>query len=396
MSFILIKRILKFQILFVLFFQLFLNSCTHDHPCMVDHKIIDYQILEQISIPLEGNQYTFSHTILNPFDHKLYGLDPSNLKLTAFDLTSKGPVKTISFENQGPNALVNSGFLSFNFIGQDSVIFLNDFGDIFLFDHDGKKLFQSNIKKFSITYKGFDLKEFINLLNIGVPNYIHLPLKVDHLTNCFFAMNIWASNDREGKNLAKQYNKPVMTKISLIDKSQSGFFGEYPYEFTGPDLPVISSSSFEIGSINQKIILFNSSPKLWVDSTFYCVKSVFDRNNYFKVPKEGQVSEEKLVTRYHQDAGYKSVHYDKCRNLYYIIFKHEVRTKDPHIMEASFSIITLNEQFEILGECEFPPDTYDFLHVHVVPAGILLLKENPYYSKNLEEFLEADIIKIDI
>lgn len=172
------------------------------------------------------------------------------------------------------------------------------------------------------------------------------------------------------------FNKNEIMRISSYSKDHS-------YAYTGKDVAVS----------------FYKSDSIYVSSDFEHVKAYEARSHYFPhlypKPYDGRKDLDTRLRRESLEPKYHNLLYDKYRNVFYRFALHPYEWPKEHSPISDndtgreFSIIILNEKYEIIGETFFPGHTYNY-HLYFVGKKGLYLSlnnlDNPIFNEDELKF----------
>ncbi|HET8859470.1 DUF4221 family protein [Marivirga sp.] len=193
------------------------------------------------------------------------------------------------------------------------------------------------------------------------------------------------------------WKNPLFTSISFKNKDYHQFF-EPPlvdgYEIYGG---FHNNHSYALNS-EKGLVLSNLTfdPNLYIYNVRReeFVKSIHLPSKYFdKVPPFQKTYNELSKgsqEHYIQNPSYKSILYDKWRDVYYRFAEQGVELKD---IEGNFntwydkkpSVLILNNEFEIIGETDLPQSIYRISDAFVGKDGLYIAAnndKNPNYNEN--------------
>ena len=168
------------------------------------------------------------------------------------------------------------------------------------------------------------------------------------------------------------FNKEELTRKLSYNCSHS-------YAYTGRDVAVS----------------FKQSDSIYVSSDFEHVKAYLAKSRHAPCmtpePYNAQIDNEVRLRREALEYDYWHLIYDKYRKVFYRFVRHPYefpKHKNAQFDEDSgreFSIVILNEDYEIVGETSFPGNTYSYVIYFVGKKGLYLSLnnlENPIFSED--------------
>ena len=312
-------------------------------------------------------------------------------RLLIFDIEKRNIFKIVPLYEEGPNgiAVLSGGWpLDMNhFIVTTNSFYcyiVDDKGNILkriqLWNWDGKDM-KTLYENYCIsTFKSYcyspaiikDSLLYFSQYRVGYP---HKPEDWKHVSMFAYA------NLNNGKMSKSEFMYPSVFDEEEIVRTKS-YDAEFSYADTGTDVAVslkqcdsifVSSDFKHTRSYNAKSRYFPSiRPKPY--------------NAYKDIPT--WLQEEYLKPRYHH------LLYDKYRDVFYrfALMPYQFPKDKPAMGDASgqeFSVIILNNKYEIIGETRFPGNTYHYRMCFVGKKGLYLSlnnQENPNFDENKLEF----------
>lgn len=396
-----IGRITGIRLIFLL---ALIIGCGPADRCEIGHKLIGYEIIESIDIPLEGVQY--NHVTPNIWENDsmllLFGLDPYGNTIDVFNLNKRKWIHTIRLENEGPNEVVSPKSIYIE--SPDSIFVMNDINQLYLLNYYGQKIkqweFEFNLPESLLQMNENLTGEYI-IAAYGKSDYLNLPFVYQPQTNNIIARILILNSLKGSEEYSLLYQTPNMVMINLEDSpALKLLMGKYPDNYLAeekPHNPFAHFVTFEGGTWVQ----FDASDKIyWCEKdTFFCAPSLFATGNITKFGKDTPFSEEKEMRAYHTDEAYLGLYHDPDKNLLYRVFQHGQPDQDAEgkflqKLQAPFSIMVLTPTGDVLGEVRLGEGKYNFLDFFVTSRGILISKENPFNKDNLEEFYSFDLLQL--
>ena len=100
-----------------------------------------------------------------------------------------------------------------------------------------------------------------------------------------------------------------------------------------------------------------------------------------------------------KNGNYSSILYDKYRNLYYRVVRHNMKLKNGNRVNSYFdgkwSIIVMDSNFNILGEQVFAAKKYFYINILITKDGLLVSLSNPSNSDYDKNFYKYELFKIN-
>lgn len=363
--------------------------------CPATHELIHFDVIDTIRIDVSESQYEFDVIRQSSLDPDLlYLFDNGNIEMTVFDLVKEEIIKNIVFTQEGPNSLNGSHF-SFNIIGKDSILFLNDIRGLLLYDENGNKYWEKYIT--DDWFPGNYNVDKLNLFALGVPNYVSMPFQYNLRKKELYALCLWQESWRNTEALWDEFQQPVLAKINPFEEN-GAFLGEYPFNLSTNKLPFSILPHFTTNDTTV-FIQFDYSPKVYLSGDFHCARSLFDKDDYTTYERGIWLAEDQEVRPYQIEGGYNGIYYDKWRDVYYRVYKHPQMPLNREgiynqTLNARFSILILDKNADTIGEIVFKNNYYNFLDLFIVESGLLLSTENPFNPKFEENTYEFHLIKI--
>jgi len=391
----------------VLFLVLIIATVSCSKKKEVKHPSLDFRISQSIEIPLvKKNQY--SHSQIQLIDSCTFiGLDRKFQKLDIFSICDSTFLKSVDFADDGPNWVYP--VTSFQYINKDSIfLFSLDASAFQLIDTESKVLNEWRLHEENF-FSDYDNTKFGGLNTFSPISYtensLHLiPFQYNSLNSSLIFYVAPNSEFGGFKYRETAYNSVPIAFYDIHERAYNRFVGKWPKSYQKPKVPNNVFLQFEKNTrVNDFVVNFSYSPKIFstLNYKYYKIRSKFDTQDFklYDLNKEEGYTTEEELSSYHHDEAYVNLVYDPYQNLYYRVFKKsnsENESIKSHFIEAEWSIIVFNEQFEVLGEVLMPKKVYNYLHMLPTPEGLLISKENPYSPSNKEEVYEFDLIEIDL
>ncbi|WP_455663734.1 DUF4221 family protein [Phocaeicola sp.] len=379
-----------------LFILLFIASCGKKQSLAFDDQVF-LEGGDTLVFPLDASTFYNSKAIFQFEDNGKEYLFFQNERrkgiprIIIFDMEKQNVFKTVPLYEEGPNgiAVISGGWpLDMNhFLVTTRSPFcymVDDAGNIIkkikIWNYDEEaeeKLFENYCTSifYSYYYSPAIIKDsllFFDQADVGYPR------KPEDWKN--ISMFVYA-NLNSGK-MAKTEMKFPSIFSEEEERTPKLYDPEFSYAYTGKEVAVS----------------FRQCDSLFVSSDFKHVRSYNAKSRYFpsihpqpyNAYKDLLVwlQEEYLKPRYHH------LLYDKYRDVFYRFAlmpyqfpKGKLPTGDASGLE--FSIIILNNKYEIIGETRFPGNTYHYRMCFVGKKGLYLSlnnQENPNFDENKLEF----------
>lgn len=382
----------RFLILFVASF-LFI-SCA-EQVKMEDRYVLqpvdnylEYAIDDETVVPLY-NLYIFKD---NGEDFLTFS-NPLARTILIYNLHSGELVKKLSFEREGPNGV--GGHIFGYYIKDFNHIFLPSAITTQIYLTDTTGVLKQKID-FSKTEEGlkpnkayYENISFSQLAFMG--NSLYIPQTL---------------NNKLGEKMIEE--SPIGILVDTITGKVTGFPMHYPHVIPYRNrLEVIGGMMEACQIYNGKnlIIAFNKDEKVYIVDELGQAKSFQAKSKYLselKFPKAPDDFSLKLK-KTNETGEYRNIFYDKYRKVYYRFVALETEL-DPnenfqkllHSGRADFSIMILDENFNVLGETKFPPFTY-VPHICFINEDGLYLSTSHFkredYSDDWLRFQRIELVK---
>ena len=371
--------------------------------CNNTHKLLNYEIIDTINIPLDGQQYSHvsTSTLIQGDTIFYYGLDIHNHQIDIFDLSNKQYVKGIFLNNQGVNGIISPFVM--DVISADSILLMNDLNTFYLIDNSGNKLKEwsfTGILPDSIIARNYKNFREYSLLAANKFEVVNTPLIYNKKSNTVYTFCLWQPSYSNTIYFFESQKMPPLVELSLEQNKFKRFIGKYPLDYGSSE---ISLDIFYHSTLSDSDLLigFMYTPLIYskADDKYLCVKSYYSKNriDYVPVGTDLDISEEMRIINTNE--AYHGVYYDRYRKVYYRVFQHsqDVYDNDNKLLQriqAPWSLIVFNKE-GVIGEVLFDKEKYDFLNLNVLPNGILISKENTFNINNEENVYSFEIIKIE-
>lgn len=382
---------------------LILLSCSKSE--VKENPNLSYTILKSIEIPIAADvQYAHSQIQLVDED-KFVGLDQNFRKLDFFSLKENKFLYATEFKNEGPDQIYPVS--SFFYHNKDSIfLFSLDASAFQIINQDGQVMkiirmdenqYPSNI---SDNIVGSDKLFFpISITEMGM---IHIPFYYCS-DNKELIVNTIPNTELEGFNDRQSfYSAPITSNFDLQQLEFNKFSGRWPKIYDQKNTPNNPFNNFCFNKVNQDIIInFYNAADIYSlkGDKFFTVKSNNEKGDFtlFDIDSKRDYSVDEEMESFDHDEGYVNIIFDSYENLYYRIFKEGTHQKrdSTNKMEANWSLIAFNLNFEVVGEVEFPAAQYNFFQIVPTPEGLLISKESEWTKNNKENIYEFDLVKIN-
>lgn len=375
-----------------------LVSENSDALSAVEHPELSYSIVRHINIPLDKNeiQYDFQasqvhRNSLGSFE--FWGLDAANNTFGIFDINTERFIKTIQIAKEGPRAI--NYIMNFVVYNEDSIYVMpGNMGRFYLINDKADVINKWDYRKTELPSGELLIDNFpFPLAELGTQFYYNK-------SNNSLLLPLFLHGGGE------LYQVPPIITLNLDEMLVVNNFGVYPDTYKGARLSVRSNMNFVPVEDGSVWLSFEESHQL----------QKYDSNGVLKssVPAQSKFIDEDFVlyrkypdqaTRkmhWIQNGFYIGLHYDPFRKLIYRIAQHGQEEKDLNgrynqVPMAPWSIITLDMEGKVLGETKMAGSKYRVNDgIYIVEDGILISCENKFNDEDKEEFLQFELIKINI
>lgn len=396
------------KITYIIFINFALINCSNDisskSACIkLTNNELNYSIKKSLAIPVNSLQYNYtSEKLLETDSATLYaGFDNQNHEILLFDLNKQKLVKTIKLSTSGPDVVEEPS--AFYYHNKDS-IFIARYGyfQIYLISIEGIKINEWSFLDKEIADSLKQKVEIAGTYGIGGFDQYGIDIKYIPKTKKLIG-HIYIIPLADENTFPTTYKLPFLAELNLRDGEISKYFGQFPANYQGETIP--HDNFFSYNHHNERItISFLSSSQMQVispdSSYFVCASSSYinvNNNTRYDITDAGEVQD--FWEDYRKNASYNKIIFDSYRNKYYRVVKHDLSNLDSgnqvkERVQSEWSIIVMDNDYNIEGEVLFPSDHYDFMSISVLEEGILL-KKNLYSSSFNEDLLQFDIVTIN-
>lgn len=379
-----------FIYLFLVIFQLSCANSTKNCENSYSSESVELEKISRIlvevpdSVPylIEKEHFIESMNLVT-FDREARQIDVYNMK-------QGDHLKSIKLNNEGRNSFKNEihSFLITDF----SRIFLINEQPFIIYEIDTSGTINSIYDLQNLTYQG---------LPLGTNIYSNITPSITKDNDFFFySIRKYTLPD----NPEEHYKELNIGEYNLSQNSFNGLFSEYPPEYSelkNKWFPFIEAPSFCV-SDNSIVVSYPASHEVQVFSknnknkTVYCAKSEFVDEI---IPKSITIDDQEAKNFFNTAAYYRNILYDANNNVYYRIVKHEQALRNSNnilnnFLHANWSIIILNDKFEILGEKLFKGALYNYHHINVHEGQVIISCNNKYNPKYSENQLVYEVFKL--
>ena len=320
---------------------------------------------DTIAFPLKKNISAQSKkTVLRYFTHKgkpyLGYLNPMMNEIILFDFNTQKMVKRIKYQKRGPNGVGSiRGFYALNF---DSIFVTSP-------SAHRKSVFLTDTSASIIEKITFDILEFEDELNNNSKKY---PIGIYPLTSRLNNPLIKV-NEKLHVRTNIQYMHPKDKNVSnhtlgVIYNTQQNTKKKSPFHY--PDInyiasPMVSSHGYFNGRFFYSFATHDDVFVYSKDTVMqsYTSKSAFRKKPFTKIKNNPGKSIKILQKEALKQPNYQNIIHDPYRNVLYRFFVPGITVKDDDNIsllsqcKKTFSIMILNEKFEVIGETLMPEMT---------------------------------------
>ena len=340
-------------------------------------KNTTYESRAMFQFEEDGREFLFSRTYENKGHHILI-----------FDIEKEDIHKTVPLYRQGPNGIPNmlgAYPMDMNhYIVTNSIRFtvVDDSGQI---KYKSPPLYNSkNVReggdwgKFCRTsfisryYKPAIIKDSVLYFEQGQIGY-------PHTKESWQISNIFASLDLRTNDIQPtRFCYPSVFDVEEETRTWS-CKNDHSYDCTGEEVAVS----------------FHQTDSIYVSSDFHHVKGYFAKSRHAPSMKpalyNAQIDNQIRLRKEAMKYDYWHLMYDKYRKVFYRFVRHPYefpQGKNPMFDEDRgrvFSIIILNDKYEIIGETTFPGHTYAYTQCFVGKKGLYISlnnQDNPIFSED--------------
>lgn len=384
---------------FLLYITLFFFSCNssvHKNRESYELRATD----EYLKFPLNSKTSLLIKAIC-PFldDGTEYLTFQNNMEseILVYNMKKQTYVRTISFDREGPNGI---GWFGGYYIKGWNEIYLPDMmrSEINIVNSDGRLL---RTISYAETVQGKKTIPFTSLTSTYTPMvFIGHQLYIPQTINLMYGSKALEDS-------------PVTVVLDTLTYKLK----ELPFRF-----PKIMS----LEDVKNKSLGSEYSYSRCFDGKNFIYSFFFDENIYITPPSHKRIDKIAVKSRYINELKfvdrtpdnlnlvakalselpfYSNLIYDKYRNVYYrfVFPKVELPTNEKNYAEiwqmgrTKFSIIILNDQFEVIGETLFPENVYASTQYFIRKDGLYLstsFPKNPNFDENTLSFQRIELVKL--
>jgi hypothetical protein len=384
---------------FLLFITLFFFSCNSSvHKNRESYELRSTD--EYLKFPLNSKTSLLIKAIC-PFldDGTEYLTFQNNMEseILVYNMKKQTYVRTISFDREGPNGI---GWFGGYYIKGWNEIYLPDMmrSEINIVNSDGRLL---RTISYAETVQGKKTIPFTSLTSTYTPMvFIGHQLYIPQTINLMYGSKALEDS-------------PVTVVLDTLTYKLK----ELPFRF-----PKIMS----LEDVKNKSLGSEYSYSRCFDGKNFIYSFFFDENIYITPPSHKRIDKIAVKSRYINELKfvdrtpdnlnlvakalselpfYSNLIYDKYRNVYYrfVFPKVELPTNEKNYAEiwqmgrTKFSIIILNDQFEVIGETLFPENVYASTQYFIRKDGLYLstsFPKNPNFDENTLSFQRIELVKL--
>lgn len=183
-----------------------------------------------------------------------------------------------------------------------------------------------------------------------------------------------------------------------LDREQDYYiFGEFPDNYKSGNNYLDYGPGLFVGFQNQLIVSYSVSDKLYIYKNSELLEIKKCKSNYIK--KFNSISDENFSNLSYcqnfqaQEPRYINVIIDPFKRMYYRVVKHRMKLENQNINEAKWSLIIMNEHFDVLGEAVFSFSNY-MPDIIVPSANGLYIKTTPKSKADFNGNLNLSLITL--
>lgn len=377
------KKTFFLFLLFPLFFSCNrkVSGSSNDQACLVPADTISfliddstyYESKAMFQFEDNGREYLFFQNNRNR----------GASRLIIFDIEKECLYKSVPLYKEGPNGI--SSVLGGHPVDMEHFLITTNSPFFYMVDDVGKILFKSQplyqghglFGRFATTFfLSYHASPMI--LRDSLLYFPQTQIGYPHKKDTWSTSNLFSYvNLQTGQMNTTQFCYPsIFNKEEITGKLS--YENSHSYADTGKEVAVS----------------FNTSDSIYVSSDFQHVRAYNARSRYFPhmhpEPYDATID---LLVRLRKEANEPSYHhllYDKYRNVFYRFARmpYEYPADRSPMEEDSgreFSIIILNDKYEIIGETKFPGDTYVYRLWFIGKDGLYLSLnnlKNPAFDEN--------------
>lgn len=183
----------------------------------------------------------------------------------------------------------------------------------------------------------------------------------------------------------------VLSLNQPINSNSYSFFGSYPIDYQAGNNYYNFGPDIFLGLENQIVISFESDHNIYIYKNSNLIKKKLSKSNF--IDNFVDISDEDLSnlsycqTYQGQEPSYKRIIVDTYKKRYYRVTKQRIDIMKSDVNHLNWSLIIMNEKFDVIGEALFPYSEY--MPDIIIPSenGILIKK-----TANSEKETYGDLI----
>lgn len=367
---------------FLFLFCASLFACEVKNVSGVNECLVKSDSVIKINIPSTLSPVTYNIRCFN--DEKDEYLAVENIhrhSISVFNLSNGEYLKEIMPQIEGPNGLGSrmSGFDIYSF---DSIfVTIRSEQKLFVIDSSAKLIKEC---LFDTYYQPYMPLAGLYSNNGQVINYENGKVVVS---------NIWRA-DSDIWNESDMYS--IGYQVDFINGTQFFHPLNHPVIREEKD-PVLCSNKTLLVNGNNLILSYTLGHQIFVSENNKEWKSIMLKSKYISKPLQSWDSQELYMTLklYAESPRYLAFVYDKYRNVYYRFAYSGVNVaKDDDVMKLRefirvFSVMVIDEDFNILGETLMPENTYNSNMFFINEAGLWISTnhpDNPEFDEDMIKF----------
>lgn len=377
---------------FIIFLILFgCNNNNNNKPKKGDSLKLEKSD-EFIKIHISNKEVNNSGLIQYFYDkdtNYLATLNSPNSSIDIYNLDNQSLSNQIKIKPDGKNAFPFQ--FGFTIKNRDTIILISNFPPtIGIMDGDG------NI-----------LNKFLCQNENSVFCPIVLPLLSKNAileANKLFIMQEFATKNYSGEFTRQdQQILEAATSVNIRDKNVKPLPIKFPELLVGKDI-FDMTRSWTMGYNGSFVCIYSIMNNLFVTQDFSEFKEISLQTEYKLDLPTNVYNLKDIEPRYKYLLGKDAllhVHYDKYREVYYLIIRKrekDAEGKDPYIslQYPNGMIVILDKEFRNMGEVHLPSDIYRIHNYFVTPKGLYISEDNvnnPSYNEDLLQYRLFKLIK---
>ncbi|PKP39775.1 MAG: hypothetical protein CVT98_00540 [Bacteroidetes bacterium HGW-Bacteroidetes-15] len=359
---------------FIIILLLLLFGCKNDRDNCKQNIQSNYQVLntQKLNIPIPPNDtyMSFSNQVVGGL---LYRTSYFEDLIYIYDVSLKKKVSEIRFPSDGINHISAFQGAAIIPIGLDTIFIANNFSKIYVTFRDSVVFSKVTIDDDILSskeYRSYGVNR-VKPIKIGYKVYMlkvsQYPVGSDNFKKDKTIMNF----DLQTQNIEE-------SSVLFPEKYNKGNWAprQYMVSFTSWGKKLLLNYP-----IDDDLYVYDINSNSLTD-TVRCVRSRF--KNHEIQPSNRQFTGIKMHNMYlKQNTFYWSISYIPEQNRFYRIVVHPTDVEEDKITEekpeivSPFSVMILDEKFNILAENKFPGKTYDLTDFFVNEKGLWISNNNP-------------------